>query len=136
MKLLLIYCSRFSYNPAVKTLAEVADETEGKEFINAQVAFIQVEESDEINSHSVVEKLVKNIKWACGKNNTKKVVLHSFAHLSESKAKTDVSKSIFDLAQTKLTNAGYTAQQTPFGFFLDLHIDAPGYSLARIFKNF
>ncbi|HQP04111.1 MAG: hypothetical protein KBB11_04735 [Bacteroidales bacterium] len=136
MKLLLIYCRRFSYDPAVKTLAEVADETEGKEFINAQVAFIQVEESDEINSHSVVEKLVKNIKWACGKNSTKNVVLHSFAHLSESKAKTEVSKNIFDLAQAKLTNAGYSAQQTPFGFFLDLHIDAPGYSLARIFKSF
>jgi len=34
-----------------------------------------------------------------------------------------------------MKNAGYTVHQTPFGYFLDLQIDAPGFSLARVFKN-
>jgi len=29
-----------------------------------------------------------------------------------------------------------TSGQTPFGYFLDLKMDAPGFSLARVFKSF
>jgi len=34
-----------------------------------------------------------------------------------------------------MMNAGYKVNQTPFGYFLDLQVDAPGHSLARVFKN-
>ena len=36
----------------------------------------------------------------------------------------------------RLTSSGFQVEQTPFGYFLDLQIDAPGYSLARVFKDF
>ena len=39
---------------------------------------------------------------------------------------------LFNLAEKRLQNAGYETAQTPFGYFLDLQIDAPGFSLARI----
>jgi hypothetical protein len=34
-----------------------------------------------------------------------------------------------------LTNGGYSTEQTPFGYFLDLNINAPGFSLARIWAT-
>ncbi|MEA2086795.1 MAG: threonyl-tRNA synthetase editing domain-containing protein, partial [Candidatus Caldatribacteriota bacterium] len=39
-------------------------------------------------------------------------------------------------AEKRLENAGYKTRQTPFGYFLDLDLKAPGKSLARVFKEF
>jgi hypothetical protein len=38
--------------------------------------------------------------------------------------------------QKRLETAGYKAIQTPYGYFNDLSIDAPGHPLARIYKEF
>lgn len=136
MKVLLIYCKVFAYTPTLKTL-EIAEVNEKPaSFENAQTAFIQVEAEDIEKESQVAKKLLKNIKWVCGKNDTKKVVLHSFAHLSESKADPEFSKKVFDNVQERLENVGYEVFQTPFGYFLDLQVDAPGFSLARVFKSF
>ena len=81
------------------------------------------------------KKLVNHLKWTARKNNTNTIVLHSFAHLSESRASIDFTRSIFDEAEKRLKKAGYTTAQTPFGYFLDLNINAPGYSLARIWAS-
>ena len=40
-----------------------------------------------------------------------------------------------DEATARLKNAGYTTYQTPFGYFLDLDIKAPGHSFSRLFKE-
>ncbi len=136
MKVLLIYCKVFAYTPTSKTLESVEVNDKSASFENVQTAFIQVEEEDQERESQVAKKLLKNIKWVCGKNNTKKVVLHSFAHLSESKADPEFSKRIFDNVEERLENVGYEVSQTPFGYFLDLQVDAPGFSLARVFKSF
>ena len=81
------------------------------------------------------KKLVNHLKWTARKNNCTKVILHSFAHLSESKASIEFTKELFDLAEKRLQNAEFTTAQTPFGYFLDLKLKAPGYSLARIWAT-
>ncbi|NPA44304.1 MAG: hypothetical protein GXO49_02105 [Chlorobi bacterium] len=137
MKLLMIYVKKFSYTPTIKTLENFEDHTEGKTFENALVGFIQVEEHDTEKEILKVEKnLVKNLKWGARKNDTNLVILHSFAHLSESKASPEYTKQIFDLAEKRLQNANYETAQTPFGYFLDLEVNAPGFSQARMFKSF
>ncbi len=136
MKLLMIYCTRFAYQPQIKTLEEFEDHTDGKSFDNVLVAFIHAEEQDEQEIKKVETKLVKNLKWAAKKNNTTHVVLHSFAHLAETKASPNVTKELFDLAEARMKNAGYSCEQTPFGYFLDIDVQAPGVSQARIFKSF
>ncbi len=136
MKVLLIYCKVFAYTPTSKTLEMAEVDEKSASFDQVQTAFIQVEAEDLEKESQVAKKLLKNIKWVCGKNGTKKVVLHSFAHLSESKADPEFSKRIFDHVQERLQNVGYEVFQTPFGYFLDLKIDAPGFSLARVFKSF
>ena len=136
MKVLVMYVNEFSYTPAKKNLADVEDITEGATFTDSIVAFIQVEESDEEKDvKSREKKLVNHLKWTARKNNCKKVVLHSFAHLSDSKASVEFTKTLFDLAEKRLQNAEFETSQTPFGYFLDLKIDAPGFSLARIWAS-
>ncbi|MCK4530829.1 MAG: hypothetical protein KAU44_06590 [Candidatus Marinimicrobia bacterium] len=135
MKLLMIYMNKFSFCPTIKTIESMPDFSEEKKYENIQAAFIQVEKKDEENETAVKKKLLKNLKWIAGKNNTKKIILHSFAHLSESKAEPEFTKSLFDNVDERLRNSGFEVEQTPFGYFLDLKINAPGYSLARVFKD-
>ena len=133
MKVLVMYVDKFAYQPTVKTLETEEDATKGAVFSNRILAFIQVEEADEqSDAASREKKLVNHLKWTARKNNCNSIILHSFAHLSESKATVEFTREVFNLAEKRLQNAGFTTAQTPFGYFLDLEIKAPGYSLARI----
>ncbi len=136
MKVLAMYVDEFSYVPAQKNLKEAEDVTKGESYSGSVLAFIQVEKNDEeYDVKSREKKLVNHLKWVARKNDCKKIILHSFAHLSESKAAVKFTKEIFDLAEQRLQNGGFAATQTPFGYFLDLQIKAPGHSLARIWAS-
>ncbi len=136
MKVLVFYVNSFEYKPGIKNV-DIADEPdEGREVNDAILAFIQVETDDEEKDlKSREKKLVNHLKWTARKNNTKRIILHSFAHLSESKASYHFTVDLFRAGQSRLENAGYEVYQTPFGYFLDLKIDAPGASLARIWAS-
>lgn len=136
MKVLTMFVDEFSYHPALKNLDQSEEVTQGMTFEKAVLTFIQVEVTDEENDvKSREKKLVNHLKWVCRKNETNQVILHSFAHLSESKASPGFTKELFDGAEKRLQNAGYITAQTPFGYFLDLSIKAPGFSLARIWAS-
>lgn len=136
MKVLVIYTSRFSYTPTVKNLDSTPDVTTGATFNDCLLAFIQVEQDDEEKDVlSREKKLTNHLKWTLRKNNTNKIILHSFAHLSDSKASPEFTRAVFDQTEKRLQNAGIETAQTPFGYFLDLDIKAPGFSLARIWAS-
>lgn len=136
MKLLIWYVDSFGYKTSRKGLETAEELNEEKVIENALAAFVHLEEKDEERLNNVETKMLKQIKWAAKKNNTEKIILHSFAHLSESKASPEKVKELFDSAEDRLTNSGYEVYQTPFGYFLDLQMNAPGHPLARLFKEF
>lgn len=136
MKILTLFVDEFSYFPQQKNLENAEEILEGGQFSKAILSFIQVEQTDEENDiKSREKKLVNHLKWVARKNETNSIILHSFAHLSESKASTEFTKVLFNEAEKRLQNAGYSVAQTPFGYFLDLNIKAPGFSLARIWAS-
>lgn len=131
-----MFVDEFSYYPQQKNLENVEEIVIGGQFSKAILSFIQVELSDEENDlKSREKKLVNHLKWVARKNETNSIILHSFAHLSESKASPEFTKELFNEAEKRLQNTGYSVAQTPFGYFLDLNIKAPGFSLARIWAN-
>jgi hypothetical protein len=136
MKLLIFYVDRFAYQTSHKGLENVDDIDIHKSVTNAIVGFIHAEEKDEENQNYVETKLVKNLKWSARKNNTIRIVLHSFNHLSISSANPDFTKLLFDNVEKRLISSDYETSQTPFGYFLNLDMQAPGKPLARIFKDF
>ncbi len=135
MRLLMIYAEIFAYRTSVKAVESAPEVTEEKVIENVLVGFIHAEEKDEDNTSYVETKMIKNLKWAARKNNTKKILLHSFAHLSETKASPEITKQLLDNSEKRLQNADYQVYQTPFGYFLDLDLKAPGSSFARLFKE-
>ncbi len=136
MKLLLLYAERFAYRTGQKTLESVPDNEERAEFKNAVVAFTHVEEEDVARESKVVTKLIKNIKWLAGKFDTRTIVLHSFSHLSASKADPKFAARLLERARERLQGVGYEVSVTPFGYVLDLEMTLPGVSLARVFQEF
>ena len=135
MRLLMMYSDRFYYKTAVKNLETVLEQDEEKEIKETLIGFVHMEAADEENLSAIETKVVKNLKWAARKNDTQIIVLHSFAHLAETKASPEATQQLLDDTEKRLKNAGYTTYQTPFGYFLDLDIQAPGRSFARLFKK-
>jgi hypothetical protein len=97
---------------------------------------IHSEAFDEENAAGVEKKLVKNLKWGARKNETQRIVIHTFSHLAETKASAEFTKALLGRAAKRLRGSGYDVWQTPFGYFLDLDLQAPGRSTARIFASF
>jgi hypothetical protein len=135
MRILFWYCDHFDWTPAIKTLDD-APKAGPAENENTVVAFVHIEPKDVKTGSSAETKLVKNSKWLARKWEISKVVLHSFTHLGEEKAEADKARALLDRAQKRLENAGYSVIQTPYGYFLDLAIKAPGHPLARVYKEF
>lgn len=136
MKLLMIFAHRFAWEPGDKTLENVPDCKAGSFEKETLVGLIHAEEADESDPGGIETKLIKNLKWGARKNRTKTIVLHSFSHLAGTKASADFVRELLDRAETRLVISGYRTVQTPFGYFLDLEITAPGRSTARIFTEF
>jgi len=136
MKLLLFYAHSFSYETFAKSLPTVPDVDKKESVNNGVVIFFHVEAEDMDKRNKVIQKFVKNTKWLCGKFATKNVVLHSFNHLSGSKAEPDFSKGILDEVVTRLERTDYQVMVTPFGYFNEFDIHVAGDSLAKVFKEF
>jgi hypothetical protein len=135
MRVLYWYCDRIAWTPTLKTLPEFEDSPPG-EVTGAVSAFVHVEPRDAECAGKVETKLVKNAKWLAGKWDTRRVVLHSFAHLAENKADPEFTRELLGNARQRLADAGYEVVETPFGYFNDLELSAPGHPLARVYKEF
>jgi hypothetical protein len=135
MKLLLFYAHTWWFKTASKSLPQALDIEREDATEKTVVVFFHAEAEDEEKGKSLLEKVVKNIKWLAGKFGTKSVVIHSFNHLSSSKASPEFSEQIIEQAAEKLKNAGYTVMCTPFGYFNEFKMHVGGESLAKVFKE-
>jgi len=135
MRVLFWFCDDFDWTPAIKTLPDVP-EAEPAENRNTVVAFVHIEPRDVESGSSSETKLVKNAKWLARKWETLRIILHSFTHLGQEKADPEKALELLDRTKERLENAGYSVDQTPYGYFLNLTIKAPGHPLARVYKEF
>jgi hypothetical protein len=135
MKLLLFYAHSWWFKTAAKGLPTVPDIDREDSIEKTVVVFFHAEKEDEEKGKGLLDKVVKNIKWLAGKFETRNVVIHSFNHLSSSKASPEFSELMIQQATEKLRNTGYTVLCTPFGYFNQFKIHVGGESLAKVFKE-
>ena len=134
MKLLMFDVHEFWYKTFSKTIENVETIEKEETITDAIVVFANVEKEDEDKSRSILRKTVKNITWLAGKTNRNRVVLHSFAHLSDSKASLEFAHEFFQMMRERLEKKGYDVSVTPFGYFLEFKIHVLGESLAKVWK--
>lgn len=135
MKLLMFQARRFWFAPFEKTLPEAVDAPEAHEVKKAVVAFVHAEAGDEADPRGLETKLVKNIKWLAGKRSLRRVVLHSFTHLAESKASPAFAGAFLQSAAERLRRTGYEVVVTPFGWVCEWELAVYGESLAKVFVS-
>lgn len=136
MKILMFHAPSFWFKTYRKVLDNVPDTDIDNTVKDALVVFYHAEEADTENRSSVLTKFIKNIKWLSGKSGTKTLVLHSFNHLSTSKAPPEFTRELINEASERLSRSGFMIIETPFGYLNEWKIHVGGESLAKVFKEF
>ncbi len=135
MKIIMFFAPEFWWKPYSQVLPEAPDPGPENRVERAVVVFYHVEAEDPPREKKVVEKLVKNIKWLARKFGTTQVVLHSFNHLSVSKASPEEGLALIEKAKEKLRRGGFKIYETPFGWLNEWKMHVAGESLAKVFKD-
>jgi len=135
MKLLMFQARRFWYRPFSKTLEQAEDASGEEEVPEAAVIFVHAEAEDEQRRSKVLSKALKNIKWLANKRGLKNIVLHSFTHLSDSKAPPEFAHDFLEEVAGRLRRVGYNVWLTPFGYVCEWELSVYGESLAKVFKE-
>lgn len=125
----MFHTKSFWYKPYNSDSPEI----EKTSLANCLVIFIHVEERDK-DKGDVVGKAVGNIKWLADKNKTDSVVLHSFAHLSNSKSDPETANDLIKKISEKLKK-DLSTHIVPFGQFYEFSVHVLGPSLAKVFKD-
>ncbi len=135
MKLLLFYVHDFWLKPFSKNLPDIADCDEEFATSGAVLALVHAEPSDEERAAKVVTKAIKNIKWVAGKFDSRRVVLHFFAHLAPESATPELARELVDSMARRLRGADYEVLVTPYGFFTEFKLHVAGESMGKVFVD-
>jgi hypothetical protein len=125
----------FWYKTFSKTIEDVEENDKEESITDAIVVLANVEKEDEENPNRIIRRTVGIITWLARKNDRNKIILHSFAHLSESKSSVGFAHKLFKAISEKLMKKGFNISTTPFGYFLEFRMHVLGESLAKVWKT-
>ncbi len=131
MRLLLFHVAEFWYR-----IHETSPSDTGTHIGESILVWIHSEQEDESNRPSVLRKTVKNIRWLANKNGVVSIVLHPFAHLSDSKSDPGFAKALIAEVADRLRERGYEVHTVQYGVFTEFKMSVKGPSLAKVFKQF
>jgi hypothetical protein len=131
----MFYSPEFWIRPHERVLPDAGEPPGEQVFHGAVVIFYHAEAEDMGREEKIISKWVKNAKWIAGKFATKTVILHSFNHLSHSKAPVDTALHISKETRRRLEGALYSVYETPFGYLNEWKMHVSGESLAKVFKE-
>ncbi len=125
----MFHLEEFWYRP------HSAPESEGVPFGETLLVWIQAEEKDVDDKIAVLRKMVKNIRWMSKKTGCENIVLHSFAHIAESKAPPELANEIIFEVKSRLVERGFPVHIVPEGLNeFRMHVKGP--AIAKVFKSF
>jgi transcriptional regulator of aromatic amino acid metabolism len=126
---------RFRFKTFLKTLADADDREVEEDLADVAVVFVHAEAEDETRRDKLFATTLKNTKWLANKRSLKRIVLHSFTHLSSSKAEPDFARTFLEDLATRLRSTGYEVWVTPFGYTCEWDLSVYGESIAKVFKT-
>ena len=132
MRVLYLFCERFGLETYRKARPEVEDDERRFKIDNAVVCLVHAEEDD---GNDEVTKLIKGAKWIAGKFDSKRIVLHYFAHLGNDEAQAANAPALMQTARERLSTSGWEAHLMPYGYFCKLDLGVHGESLAKVYRS-
>lgn len=133
MRLLIWHVSHFASTPGQRGRSPVADaEPWPVAMDEGLLVFAAAEPEDEADPAATGQRAAVVIQRLAGQVKVTTVVLHSFAHLFGELGQPDAARAALNATQEQLQAQGFTVQQTPFGWFNALDIQAKGHPLSRV----
>jgi hypothetical protein len=126
---------RFRFKTFLKTLADADDQDVEEDLADVAVIFVHAEAEDEGRRDKVFATTLKHTKWLANKRGLKRIVLHSFTHLSDGKAEPDFASTFLEDLATRLRSTGYEVWITPFGYTCEWDLSVHGEPIAKVFKS-
>jgi hypothetical protein len=135
VRLLMWHVSAFRSEPGARGRSKLADAPRAVAVGEALLVFASVERADEGDGAGVVARACDAVVEQAGRVGARTVVLHSFAHLFGELASPSFARQVLDELEAELRGAGFSVEQTPFGWFNALEIHAKGHPLARVARQ-
>lgn len=136
MKNLTFFCNQFAYKldhptPVAESSGNIGDQ---EAFQNILVVFSAIEPHD---SKNAIIKVASDLRKIARKNNTKKIIVNPFAHLSSNLAKPAQAIQIIDhLVETINKENEFEAKRLHFGWYKEFNIMISGKDNAQIFREY
>ena len=114
--------------------AKIVEEyTSSKLEINeALIVLSSVEKQDEVDPERIAQLSTKEIADLAEKLKTKNIILHPFAHLFGELSNPQIAIHVLKIIESNLSQKGFNALRTPFGWFNTLELKAKGHPLSRV----
>ena len=136
MRLLIWHVDHFASTPGQRGRSAVADATPWSVAMQeGLLVFAAAEPEDEADPVATGARASKAIARVATQVKVLSIVLHSFAHLFGELGTPAAARAALNAAQQTLEAAGYAVQQTPFGWFNALDIQAKGHPLSRVSRT-
>lgn len=135
MKLLFIHARRFKYSVTEKALEdpEPIDNNREKEFTNALVVFISIEENDD---YSIVDQASMEIIDIANKVKPNVIVLYPYAHLSNKLAPPPKALDTIKHLEKRLKeSSSFSIYRAPFGWYKAFDLECIGHPLSELSKS-
>jgi threonyl-tRNA synthetase len=136
MRLLIWHVDAFVAEPTERGRSKVADvEPQTVRVEDALVVFAAVEKNDEAEPEATAERAAVAIAQVAKQLGVHSVVLHSFAHLFVELSTPATAQQVLGATQSRLEADGYDVDQTAFGWFNRLDMQAKGHPLSRVARQ-
>lgn len=136
MRLLIWHVDHFASTPGQRGRSAVADEQPWPVAIDeGLLIFAASEPADDADPQATAARATEAIVKAAAQVKAKAIVLHSFAHLFGELGSPEGARVVLDATQAALIARGFTCQQTPFGWFNALDIQAKGHPYSRMART-
>lgn len=136
MKELLIHADRVAYKVTKPTglAEEVPEELKEGEMENVLLVWISVEEADEEDPKSVVERAVEDLAKVCSQIGTRNILLYPYAHLlfGSEPANPKAALKILRGMEARLKERGFNVRRAPFGYYKAFQVECKGHPLAEL----
>jgi hypothetical protein len=136
MRLLIWHVDGFVAEPTKRGRSSVADdEPQAVRVDDALVVFSAAEKKDESEPDAVADRATAAIMQVAKQLGARVLVLHSFAHLFVELSTPEIARQILNATQAGLEREGYNVEQTAFGWFNRLDMQAKGHPLSRVARQ-
>jgi hypothetical protein len=136
MRLLIWHVDSFKAEPSERGRSQIADkDPQPVSMREGVVVFAAVEKSDEAEPEAVAGRVAQAVAEVAKQLGVRAVVLHSFAHLFVELSTPAAAQHVLTATQTQLEAEGYNVEQTAFGWFNRLDMQAKGHPLSRVARQ-